>query len=329
MYYYQMGGPTDDSLDFDDQDSPDEGQSPDSGNDELSGRFNELQDHYSELSSRFDELYSRMNEEGNFNSLMSSYDNDQTLDEEDKTFADNASDGEPINWVNVNNNLASYKDHYNSVASRVPSSPASGTSTVGQQISKIESGGSYTATNPHSSATGKYQFLWSQWGDSIKKTTGVKSQQEFLHNPQAQEKFYSSYEKNYLMPQVAKLRQQIPTKMTDNQLAMLVHYRGAGGAAKYLKGQLPDKPESYNIPISDYIGMKQRGGMVANTRKAQNYGLNNPDYDQMYFPNEGFQTFRGLDNGEPVHVQDQRGKYRVLTGPNDTDTFYGNVFEKR
>jgi hypothetical protein len=133
---------------------------------------------------------------------------------------------------------------------------------LSKQISNKESQGKYTATNPNSSATGKYQFLWSQWGDSIKKVTGVSTQKDFLTNPAAQEKYYAYYEKTYLLPEVKKIKNEIKTNLTDSQLAKLVHFRGEGGARKYLKGQVSDKPESYNMPTSQYI--KQAGGSIPN-----------------------------------------------------------------
>src|SRR5271155_96126 len=77
---------------------------------------------------------------------------------------------------------------------------------VRKSISARESQGKYTASSKHSSAVGKYQFLWSAWGDWIKKVTGVKDKEEFRNNPQAQEQYYGWYEKNFLMPQVKGLR---------------------------------------------------------------------------------------------------------------------------
>lgn len=41
--------------------------------------------------------------------------------------------------------------------------PAQSTSAIGERIAQCESGGSYTAQNPRSSASGKYQFLDSTW----------------------------------------------------------------------------------------------------------------------------------------------------------------------
>ena len=206
-------------------------------------------------------------------------------------------------------------------------SPAPG--DLGKSISGVESGGKYNATNKHSSATGKYQFLWSAWGDSIKKVTGVSSKDEFLHSPKAQEKYYAWYEKHYLMPQVEKLKQYNKAGLSDQQLAKLVHFRGAGGAKKYLQGKLADKTEKYNMPISQYIGTRRLGGGVAMSPEAQNEGLNNEAYESMYFPMSGSNEFRGLDDGSPVYLEDDKGTKKVLRGRKDRAVMHGKVFEKR
>jgi len=199
-------------------------------------------------------------------------------------------------------------------------------STLGESIASIESQGNYKATNPNSSATGKYQFLWGDWGKSIMKVTGVKSQEEFLNSPKAQEKYYSFYEKTYLLPEVQKIKKEIKTDLTDMQIAKLVHFRGEGGARKYLKGELKDKPESHNVAISKYI---KRSGGVAVTPQQQYTGLNDDSMDNLFLPLEGTNPIRGLDNGEPVHVQDSIGQEQVLYGPEDIAYMTGGVYERR
>lgn len=199
------------------------------------------------------------------------------------------------------------------------------------QIAKVESDGKYNATNKNSTATGKYQFLWGKtkkqgWGESIKKVTGVKSQQEFLNSPAAQEKYYAFYEKNYIAPSIQQIRKEIPTDLNDVQLGKLIHFRGEGGAKKYLKGELKDKPEAYNIKISDYI--KQTGG-VATTPEEQYVGLNNLAFDNLFMPLQGINTIRGLDDGNPVEVTDEEGNRKILYGPKHTFKAKGKVYEKR
>jgi hypothetical protein len=126
-------------------------------------------------------------------------------------------------------------------------------------IVRKESGGNYKATNPNSSAAGKYQFLWDTWGKEIKNVTGVSSKQEFLNNPQAQDAFYNDYYvPNKMLPAVDRIKRKTGTNMSNEQLAKLYHFRGEQGALDYLSGKLKDKPEEYNSSISDYI--KQYGG---------------------------------------------------------------------
>ena len=46
---------------------------------------------------------------------------------------------------------------------------------LGHALANVESyGGDYTATNPKSSAAGKYQFLWNTWGKEIERVTGFQ-----------------------------------------------------------------------------------------------------------------------------------------------------------
>lgn len=134
----------------------------------------------------------------------------------------------------------------------------SGSASFTDDIVRKESGGNYRAVNPHSSAAGKYQFLWGTWGDKISQFTGVRSKQEFLNNPEAQDSFYNDYYMpKELMPAVKRLKAR-GAKMDTNTLAKLVHFRGEKGAQDYLEGKVGDKPEAYNSSISSYI--KQTGG---------------------------------------------------------------------
>jgi len=71
------------------------------------------------------------------------------------------------------------------------------------------------------------------------------------------------------------------------------------------------------------------GGSIAITPLEQYQGLNNSTKDQMIFPMTGKNIFRGLDNGQPVMLQDTTGKQKILTGPQDTAMMKGTVKEKR
>lgn len=206
-------------------------------------------------------------------------------------------------------------------------------SSLKSDISDIESGGKYSAFNPRGGgggAVGKYQFRWNIWQDSIKKITGVKSKDQFLKSPEAQEKYFNWYSKHYLKPQAEKLSQYNKQGLSIDQLEKLVHFRGETGAKKYLQGKLADQPESYNVPISKYIAKHQAGGVpVARTTSSQANGLNNDSFDEMIFPMHGDNIFRGLDSEEPVYLEDEAGKKAVLKGRHHTARMRGKVYEKR
>jgi len=122
---------------------------------------------------------------------------------------------------------------------------------LGDALANIESsGGDYTATNPNSSAAGKYQFLWNTWGKEIERVTGVSTKQEFLDSPQAQEKFFKYYVNTEIKPQVATLKRD--SSKSDAALAALIHYQGFGGAKKYLKSGAETAPE-INMPVKKYL----------------------------------------------------------------------------
>jgi len=122
---------------------------------------------------------------------------------------------------------------------------------LGDALADIESsGGDYTATNPNSSAAGKYQFLWNTWGKEIERVTGVSTKQEFLDSPQAQEKFFKYYVNTEIKPQVATLKRD--SSKSDAALAALIHYQGPAGAKKYLKSGAETAPE-INMPVKKYL----------------------------------------------------------------------------
>ena len=122
---------------------------------------------------------------------------------------------------------------------------------LGKALADVESyGGDYTATNPNSSAAGKYQFLWNTWGKEIERVTGVSTKQEFLDSPQDQEKFFKYYVNTELKPQVANLKQD--STKTDAALAALVHFQGAGGANRYLASGT-ETATDINMSVEKYL----------------------------------------------------------------------------
>ena len=138
------------------------------------------------------------------------------------------------------------------------------TSSLANDIVANESGGNYQAYNPHGGgegAVGKYQFRWTAHKDKIRRFAGNPklSKEEFMTSPQLQDGFYNEYwTPHELMPAVDRLKRK-GAKMSPTQLAKLVHFRGEQGALDYLQGKIGDKPESYNMSISKYIGKGQTG----------------------------------------------------------------------
>lgn len=133
---------------------------------------------------------------------------------------------------------------------------------LSKSIGETESGNKYDSTNPNSSATGKYQFLWNDFGGSIKKVTGVKSQKEFLNNPDAQEKFFQYHVENNLKPAVEKLSDFNDDGYTQEQLAALAHFKGEEGAKEWLTAH-QDKTSKNNKSIEEYVG--KPGGNLPHT----------------------------------------------------------------
>jgi len=70
------------------------------------------------------------------------------------------------------------------------------------------------------------------------------------------------------------------------------------------------------------------GTLYAETYEQQRIGLNNPNYNTAVFNTKGTNTFRGLDNHQPVAITDGK-KYQVLYGPKDTAKFSGKVYEQK
>jgi hypothetical protein len=104
--------------------------------------------------------------------------------------------------------------------------------------------GGYKAEATGSSAVGKYQHLWNIHGkpqkgqkiSEIERVTGVKSEQEYLNNPQAQEKYQRHLISQYVA-NVSSLRStfNVPETVPDEALMALQHFRGLEGSRVYLE----------------------------------------------------------------------------------------------
>lgn len=195
-------------------------------------------------------------------------------------------------------------------------SPVSMSNSFTDDIVAKESGGNYAATNPNSSAVGKYQFLWNTWGNKIKQFTGVNSKEEFLNNPQAQDAFYNEYYvPNEMYPAIERIKKRTATSLTDDKLAKLYHFRGEKGAIDYLTGKASNQPESYNMPTSEYI--KQYGGTSYNpdynplaSAPGQEVLASNPQVDNLVSPEELNENNELFDFGFVEDMYDVYGNFK-------------------
>lgn len=275
----------------------------------LQGKYDELQSRFNQLSSRLDDLsYGKsVGDDGFMNFLFS----DENKD--------------PINWDEVATGNYSSAEGAGTVRS-------SSGSALSARIAARE--GNYGSVSKNSSGTGKYQFLWGTHGGDIQRVTGVKSREEFLRSPEAQERYFHYWDQKVLDPEADKLlsgiRRYYPG-ITKEQAKMMIHFGGAGNVQKAIQNGTFKKPLDANgTSLHGYVfGKKYQNGGVAATPEQQFTGLNNPAFDKLFFPLKGLNQFRGLDSGEPVFLQDQRGNQKILFGPNDVAKMWGSVNEQR
>ena len=134
-----------------------------------------------------------------------------------------------------------------------------------QGIAAVESRGQkdpYKAKAPTSSAVGKYQYVWSIWGDQIRQFAGQPGMtpDQFMANPDLQEKWALYNYKTTLKPQARKLQKDYEQVLAQrgiqdlDDLAALVHFQGYGRAAQYLRtGQQVKAPGEINVSVQDYL----------------------------------------------------------------------------
>lgn len=118
-----------------------------------------------------------------------------------------------------------------------------------------------------SSALGKYQFVWSQHKDAIKRITGVSAPDDFRHNPEAQEKYMDWHIANQLTPMATKLKQKYNLPYSLNQIMAMIHLEGEAGLEKKIKSgtmntsTLADNSFKNPTPLS-YASHFLQGGKV-------------------------------------------------------------------
>jgi len=141
-------------------------------------------------------------------------------------------------------------------------------------IATQESGGNYKAlpwldkahTKLASSAAGKYQFLWGDHKDEIQKITGVKTKQDFLNNPDAQEEFFDYWDNTTLTPWANKIKSQLNIQLPINKIKAAIHFSGPKGAWNYFSKGIVSK-DALGTNTGSYMnnfkyGGQQQGGQV-------------------------------------------------------------------
>jgi hypothetical protein len=83
--------------------------------------------------------------------------------------------------------------------------------------------------------------------------------------------------------------------------------------------------------MAEKLHLVQSGGKVpvAQSYADKYHGLNNDTLNELLIKNNGYNEYRGLDSGRPVHLYDDLGASAILFGPDDLATLYGNVYEHR
>lgn len=111
------------------------------------------------------------------------------------------------------------------------------------------------------SMTGRYQFNWKLFGDSIKKVTGVKSRDEFLSNKTAQDTFADYHIEHNLYPEATKrydkLKKIHPNVSFEDALT-IGHHQGFGNMDKGIaRGNVLDFKDGSNVTTAKYLGLDQ------------------------------------------------------------------------
>jgi len=129
-------------------------------------------------------------------------------------------------------------------------------------IADVESKGTggYAAKNPKSSASGKYQFMWSQWGNKIREFAKNPNltEEQFRANPQLQEQYARHYVDNVLTPEAKKLQTRHGSKFKSREVMdledaqTLIHFQGYPGSTEYLKTGQTKNIEN-NKDVREYL----------------------------------------------------------------------------
>lgn len=146
-----------------------------------------------------------------------------------------------------------------------------------EAIADVESKGTggYAAKNPKSSASGKYQFMWSQWGDKIRdfaKNPNL-TEEEFRANPELQENYARHYVNTVLTPEAKKLQSKYGSRLKKRNVMdledaqTLIHFQGYPNSSQYVKtGKTANLQNNKSVP--EYIS-KAREGRIKRREVAQ------------------------------------------------------------
>lgn len=117
-----------------------------------------------------------------------------------------------------------------------------------------KSNGGYAAYNPHTGATGKYQFLPKYFKNEVTRLFGV-SWSEFAKSPELQERLMNYHINTTLRPSAKELMNSFPNAgLSEAQLMALVHFKGKKGAAQELSNpKLMNKTTNINISSARYL----------------------------------------------------------------------------
>ena len=149
----------------------------------------------------------------------------------------------------------------------------------------LENNNNYKGRNSNSSAVGKYQFLWGEWGDKIKRVTGVKSKDGFENSPKAQEEFFSWYFNNTVKPNVEKIKKDNKLGLRDEEIAALIHFQGEGNAKKIISSGSHSKATSINPSSAEYLKRFNKH-LGSQTSSSSEYSVEDSPYSQYDFSNQ-------------------------------------------
>lgn len=287
--------------DYNLSDIADQQDQSDSDYEELLGKYNELEDKVTALESQ----------------ASTNVPHDYGDSFMDFIFGDD--NNLPIDW---SDDVVGYKDD------------KSGESSNMSGIYKVEGGKTGEPTNLKSSAVGKGQMIkgtrflmYKKLG--IPKSSYEEAEQVFRTDPIFEDKVINAYRED--------LDARIPKNIQGKEREYMIAKGWYTGDPFYPDNVVPHPEAGNRITAGEFARRAtskfQFGGVpVAETRQELYEGMNNPDYAQygemvLDLPPQ-YNLIRGLDNGHPLKVQDQRGKASILRGPNHTEHFFGKVYEK-